>query len=254
MINLYIKCFLSRIFKNFPFLNPIWNKYLRYDNNKYYERLSGYVIVPFGDYCLPRTITTINRLKPTKEFGELTFPFDLCFSKFESNLKLLQNNFDDFFDDLLFDENNCYWINEKYNLVFNHDNMPLNEFCDRYKNRIENLFNIIKSKDKHVFFICASFSPISKNSIKCFYNEIIKYRDKESFTIILINQSENKIIMDEEYFYCINLVGDKSFSKINTKGVWVKELKRLRKINAIIFNQKVISELVSIIKKSGFNI
>ena len=58
--------------------------------------------------------------------------------------------------------------------------------------------------------------------------------------------------MDENNFYCINLVGDKSFSKINTEGLWVEELKKLKSINAIIFNQKVVSKLNDIIRECGF--
>ena len=53
-----------------------------------------YKIISLDTYCLPRVITTINNLKPTKEKGEKTCPFDLAFfNDVDAIIKLLDTDF-----------------------------------------------------------------------------------------------------------------------------------------------------------------
>lgn len=99
-----MRLFLGRIFKNFPILKDFWIKYIEVSDSKYYKtHCQNYEIIPFGNYCLPRVITTVNRLKIPKKYGGKSFPFDLCFSNFSLNTKLLSTKFDDFFDDIEYD-------------------------------------------------------------------------------------------------------------------------------------------------------
>lgn len=107
--------------------NHIKRKYF-IDTKKFKEKWETYKIIPFGEYCLPRVITTINGLKPSRQYGEESFPFDLCFSKFENNLELFCNKFDGFYDDVKYNQHetmkNC-WHNPKTNMIFNHDPMAI---------------------------------------------------------------------------------------------------------------------------------
>lgn len=240
---------LSGIFKRIPFLNNYWVSYLEKNDFKHYDMISKkYKIIPFGCYCMPRVITTINRFKPTKKYGEESYPFDLCFSVFSLNTSLLSSGFKDFFDDIEFDNSKYCYVNEKYRMKFIHDNLSIEEFKIRYKKRIENLYNSIKDETKHVYFLIASFEPVLDSEIKAFIDEINKYRSKNTYSIILINQSDKKINYEYENLYVIDLTGDKIYKKLDRNGLWVEKLKSMRKINARIFNHKIVSKLSKIIK------
>ena len=212
----------------------------------------NYKIIPFGNYCLPRVICTISGLKQSKQEGEESFPFDLCFSVFEENLKLLSSKFEFFYNNIEYNTNekvsNC-WENKSLQMLFNHDFMPsLNEFKERYDNRIKNLYAILKDENKHLYFLVATWSYIKKEKIESFINEILKYRPRKSFSLIIINQSTTKTEYFSEDIYCINLNKDKTFVKINKESDWVGELKKMKDINAIRFNYKVIKKLSKILK------
>ena len=209
----------------------------------------NYKIIPFGNYCLPRVITTINGLKSTRNEGEKSFPFDLCYSNFNDNCKLLSNNFDGFYDDLKFDKGK--YVNSKFNMIFNHDNIPLDEFKARYNKRIDNLYFYVKCRTNHLFFIVATFELITPIQIDFFIKEISKYRAPKTYTVIIINQSKEKAIYGNENVRCIDLHKDTLFNKINKKDDWVGELKRMNKFQAKVFNYKVSSKLQKIIKSTA---
>ena len=60
-----------------------------------------YNYVSLGSYCFSRVITTYNKLKPTKNMGEKTMPFDLAFSlSIDSVAHLIETDFKDFFKNL----------------------------------------------------------------------------------------------------------------------------------------------------------
>lgn len=239
----------SKIFKNVPLINHHWLSFLGYIDAKHFKKISlKYKIIPFGCYCLPRVITTINRLKPTRKHGEESFPFDLCFSDFNSNLHFLSSEFQDFFDNLTFDNKRKYWINEKYNLVFNHDHLSLDEFKERYNKRIKNFYSALNNKSKYIYFVIATFQPITNLQVKSFIDEINKYRNSMTYSIIIINQSTTSIKYNDENVYSIDLTQDKCFDKINGKGLWAMNLKKMKSFNARFFNYKVNSKLSKIIR------
>lgn len=240
---------LSRIFKNFPIIYKYWLSYLEYSDSKHYDKYCrNYKIIPVGNYCLPRVITTINRIKPPKKYGEETFPFDLCFSDFVSNTHFINSKFNGFFDDLEFDEKLNYYVNKKFNYIFNHDNEPLDDFKKRYNKRIDNLYNAVSDTSKHVFFLIATFDPIKNDEVKIFTETINKYRNSNTYGIIIINQSNQQIKYDLDNVYFIDLSDDKSFNIINKNNDWVSELKTMKLPEARIFNNKVASKISEIIK------
>lgn len=217
---------------------------------KYFKQTSGvYKIIPFGEYCLPRVITTINGLKPSRENGEESFPFDLCFSKFEDNLKLFCNGFEHFYNGVQYNNDKNCWDNRQTKMLFNHDSMSLlDDFKQRYDNRIKNLYTVLENENKFIFFLVATWSPIPQEKIQLFIKEILKYRKAGTFAIIVVNQSSQEMCYKIENVYCKNLHKDKTFAKINKDGNWVEMLKEMRDINAIIFNYKVVKFLSKIIK------
>lgn len=219
---------------------------------RFKKKWSKYKIIPFGEYCLPRVITTINGLKPSKQEGEMSYPFDLCFSEFNSNLELLINHFDKFYDGLEYNTNKkvayCWW-NKQNNMLFNHDFMPLlDDFKQRYDNRIQNLYNTLNTQNKHLFFIVATWVQIPSDKVNLFITEILKYRNGNSFSVIIINQSAQKVEYKNKNVYCINLSKDKTFRKINTENRWVEELKDMTSFNALYFNYKTCKKISRIIK------
>ena len=77
-----MKFIIGRILKNIPFLDKIWLSVMEYCNFKYYDKhCTSYKIIPFGDYCLPRFIATINRFKPTIIVANLVDSFTPFTSK-----------------------------------------------------------------------------------------------------------------------------------------------------------------------------
>ena len=235
------------------FLYRLWLKFIRFWRRIMWLR-KIYRIIPFGEYCLPRVITTLNGFKPSKKEGEKSFPFDLCFSNFESNLKLLSENFKNFYTDLEYNSHHSFkncWVNKKFNLVFNHDHMPsLQEFVERYNRRIKNLYEVLEEQDKHLYFIVATFESINNKQMDLFIKEIKKYRDDKTFSVIVINQSDEKTIYKHPNVYCIDLLNDVHFKKINNNGNWAVYLKKIKNYDAMCFNYNVSRQISRIIKKS----
>ena len=243
---------IRRIADKFPLLNKYWSPYQEKSDFQYFQKnCKNYKIIPFGNYCLPRVVTTLNRLKPTKKYGEESFPFDLCFSDFECNIKLLSNKFRGFYKNLKIDKTkNCY-INKQLNMIFNHDVMPLDEFKTRYNNRIKNLYTILKNNDKYLYFIIATFKPITNKLIESFIKEITKYRETKTYSIIVINQSERPLRSHRKNVYCIDLFNDSSFKYLNRTRDWCKELKKMDTFSARFFNHKLYKKLKEIIKSNS---
>ena len=231
----------------------IWIAYIRFINSLRFKKLySKYKIVPFGCYCLPRVITKHNRLKPSKKQGEESFPFDLCFSKFDTNVKLLCSGFDGFYDGFEYDTNDTFrkcWSNRRIDMVCNHDTMPtLDEFKQRYDNRIKNLYDIIKNQNKHVFFLIADKTPIENDALNLFIHEIKKYRHEQTFTVIIINQSNRVAKYTQQNVFCLDLSNDIHFAKINTIGDWEGEISHTKTMHAMLFNSKINRTIARIIR------
>lgn len=172
----------------------------------------GFKIVCLGTYCLPRVIATVCHFKATKASGEKTCPFDLAFCwNFDAILNDLDNEFIDFFNGIEYDDiknikvkdeicniftsklNAKFWKNDDAGYIFNHeDGFSLEEFKDRYTKRINNLYEYIKDEEYELYFLIASFNPITNQQIERLNNIIMRYRKSNSFYNIILNQSEEK--------------------------------------------------------------
>lgn len=211
-----------------------------------------YNYVSLGSYCFSRVITTYNKLKPTKNMGEKTMPFDLAFSlSIDSVAHLIETDFKDFFKNLKYDKNKKYYVNDSINMVYNHDGeLSIEQFKQRYENRIKNLYEIFEKAENHVFFIIATFEAINKAQIDNLIRVINKFMSLDKFDIILINQNEIKTnLINNKNLYIIEQAHNiNAFNKINIYGDWAKELKRRDSFAAIKIYYEVTSNLIKIIK------
>jgi len=155
------------------FDNLILNRVRRYIRIK----TQNYKIIPLGQYCLPRVASTLSGLKPPKNSGELTCPFDLAFfDDIDSISFLLENEFETFFDDINFDPEKKYYISKNLHIRFNHDGkLSLHEFRERYEKRIVNFYKYVALKRKVVFIHATSFA-LKEASVFRLYNVLCKIR------------------------------------------------------------------------------
>lgn len=140
-------------------------------------KLQNFHIVSLGNNCLPRVLTTAVKLKPRKIYGEKTLPFDLKYSyDLEKTAKLIQNNFNDFFEDI-----------ELTQELFPHDyKLTKQQFETRYNKRIKNFLKVMTS-DKMIYFIYADFdNQINVNTIRKLYYVLKNKRNGKPFKIIVL--------------------------------------------------------------------
>ncbi|MBO6087349.1 hypothetical protein J6P92_03265 [bacterium] len=181
-------------FRNFLLYFSIID-YFRFKNQNFH-------IISLGNNCLPRVLTTAIKLKPRKIYGEKTCPFDLCVNNDINRItELINNDFSDFFVNLKYDNGN--WHNE--NFVFIHDkNLTLEQFKNRYKNRINNFLYLLKS-DKKLYFIYSNYDEnlSNKNDINNLYYAIKTKRENKPFQLILLI-SKNIEGLDESIIQIVN--------------------------------------------------
>ena len=191
---------INRILKNFPLLFKIWDSSLRVIDTFYYKKhCSDYTVIPFGNYCMSRFITTASRLKPRKYFGEKTCPFDLLFClDFEANTELFDTHFEKFYDGIEFDKKTQNWVNKKYNITFIHDrDITLEQLKERYDARIKNLYDYVNDKTKHLYFVTAISSNIEK--VVSFNKKELSFIDEEKIHRKDGKQKhQTRTIIDEE--------------------------------------------------------
>lgn len=167
--------------RNFLFYFSLTD-YIRFKKQNFY-------IVSLGHNCLPRVLATVVKLKPRKMYGEKTCPFDLSLN-FDINkiAELINNNFENFFDNLEFNETDKRWENKYLNSIYVHDSkLSRKQFEIRYSKRINNFLNIINS-DKIIYFIYYPHSneSLTKENILTLYNSLFKRRNNKPFKLIII--------------------------------------------------------------------
>lgn len=160
---------LRKNLRNFLFYFSLTD-YIRFKRQNFH-------IVSLGNNCLPRVLATAVKLKPRKIYGEKTLPFDLKYSyDLEKTAKLIQNNFNDFFEDI-----------ELTQELFPHDyKLTKQQFETRYNKRIKNFLKVMAS-DKMIYFIYADFdNQINVNTIRKLYYVLKNRRNGKPFKIIVL--------------------------------------------------------------------
>jgi len=148
------------------------------------------IFISLGENCTPR-IKLKHEYGLSKQGGYKSCPFDLCITPFESLCKILENNFDTFFDNLKI----IKWgdaegdrslagpgktaISNEAGMVFNHEGGghshlfrigknddefysrdDFKEFKNKYSKRIENFKSNLKSSNK-IIFLYADKDPLN---------------------------------------------------------------------------------------------
>lgn len=134
-------------------------KILQAAENKY----ANNYFISLGENCFNRTVLTRHHLKSKREQGEKSYPFDLCVCSFSSMKQLIENDFADYFNDLVWNDKDQLWINSKYDIRYNHDQdcarNNKEKLVERYQRRINNFREIMRDGHEHVFV----FSSIRKD-------------------------------------------------------------------------------------------
>lgn len=207
-----------------------------------------YRIIPIGQYCLPRVITTFSNIKPTKSSGELSCPFDLAFfNSFDDIIRLLDTRFSYFYEDLSYNDEKQQWENKSINAIFNHDGMLSKEdFISRYAQRINNIYTYMSETSRFKYFLFATFQEIPTNNLNRLLETLTSFCPNNEYRIIIINQSKKKLDFEHENIYIINQSNNTHrFRKINKNGDWVGELRRCNCFDAF----KIYSDIsLSILK------
>ncbi len=184
----------------------------------------GFKIICLGTYCLPRVIATACHYKSKKIFGEKTCPFDLAFCwDFDSILDNLNNEFSNFFKNIKYDYitneklkkeiceifssklNAKFWKNDSDGFIFNHEiDFSFEELKSRYIKRINNFYEYLHKQDQELYFLIASFKPITDKQIEMLNNIILRYRKPNSFFNIILNQSNRELDINIKNTYVIN--------------------------------------------------
>lgn len=154
-----------------------------------------YKIYSLGTNCYARIVSTVWGLKPRKKEGELSLPFDLSLHSLPIIVKILNNGFADYFDDLSY--NGKCWINEKYNIRFVHDlENDKDKFIDRFRKRIANFYQAL-SDPLPTMFLCTLTVADDAGAIGDLYDYLKKMRGERPFRLFIINYSGQEIKVPE---------------------------------------------------------
>ena len=151
-------------------------------------------LIPLGTNCYVRFKLSQYGVKPKKNKGELSFPFDLSRIPIEEIPIILKNNFADYFDNIEYSVNNQHWINTKYKILYIHDKTKeKSEFITRYKNRINNFNKTLKLKK--VILITTVRNLECEKIINDIYEALAKKYCNDNFKYVVCNfiNTENKL-------------------------------------------------------------
>ena len=198
MLLTFINCYnlRYRVFINFFGIKiKFW---LENNINKKRLRAKNYNIISLGRFCLPRIITTITGIKPTKAEGEKTCPFDLArFDSIEAQINLIKSHFEHFYDDFEFDTTNNIWVNKPMNIKLLHDHMQeKEELINRYDKRIKNFYDYL-SEDKFAIFVFSIEKDANANKIEELFTVLKQQRNNKPAKLVVL-ASEDLDISNED--------------------------------------------------------
>ena len=177
----YIKENIDIISEKFKKIFPVFN-------------IKNQFFISLGENGFVRTVLTRKGLKPTKEMGELSCPFDLCVSSLPKTEYIIRTLFSDYFDGLEFDEKKGMFVNNKLALLYNHDTdcLTKQDLINRYRNRINNFISL--QKNKELVFVASSVeAQTDYKSINSLYNTILFTFKNTKVCFIFVDISKEKI-------------------------------------------------------------
>lgn len=203
-----------------------------------------YKIISLGFNCFPRRILTNWGLKPSKQEGELTLPFDLCVTPTKSICEILNNNFADYFKNLEFNKTDSIWYNSKYEIYYYHDFDcdEKSKLINRFANRIDNFKKVIND-DRFTYFIHCVSEETTTKEINDLYITLSNLCIIENFKLIILNVF-NKQLSLPNYIEVINI----QHPYKNFHAQWWPRTFR-KSDEGIEFETKVIENIKSIISQ-----
>lgn len=211
-------------------------------------------IVSLGVNCLPRTILTRNKIKPSKAQGELSCPFDLVKHPIERIIYYLENDFENYTDDLFFvvrkrnflDFRNKGIWQKPDGTKFFHDKdckkNDLEKLTTRITKRIENFRKIVDAETPILFVLCIFEKT---DLIERLYSVIKQLRKDKKFALAIINFSDD-IIEPQTGIYSLNLVQPCN----NYANKW--NTKKLANSRTGIYIDTCISSFIKLILEKNF--
>lgn len=174
-------------------------------------------IIPLGQNCIPRTVLTRWKIKPSKIFGEKTYPFDLAVFGLPEITKCLKNDFNEIFDNLLF--NGEYWYKSPNCIYFMHDKKykenEKEKLISKYKKRINNFRTKINETDNILFVQILGEDEDIINQ----YNELKRLRNDKPFKMAIIDTQNIVKSIDLKDIYVLKL----PFPSEEYKNNWWKK-------------------------------
>lgn len=184
--------------------------------------------ISLGTNCYARFRLSHAGIKPRKKEGELSGPFDLCLTKTSSIAQILENNFDDYIENIKFattqEEGFDKYIyrNDKYNINYVHDTdlETLAQMKKRYEKRIKNFLTISKNAEELVYLQFIFNNDFTPEDLSSTYNSLKRLRNNKPFKFAVfsfvdnytnIKEKLNPNIIFEEY---IPDCGVKTYSQI----------------------------------------
>ncbi len=195
-----------------------------------------YEIITLGYNCYTRSFLARSNYIQTKEQERLSLPFDLCTSNIKGITDLLKNNFCDFFNDIIFDEELNIYRNKKYGIVFWHDNDldSFEQFKQRYDNRIKN-FRKIMSNDKIKYFIRLLGTETDSSQIIELYNCILNINPNNKLIIINYDPHKSyKLPNSNNLLYICKKYPFKNYDQIWYKDEYFLTQKHIKLMNSVI--------------------
>ena len=152
-----------------------------------------------GTNCFPHKMLSRIGIKPRKKEGELSCPFDLCITSVHSIAQILENNFSDYLENIVYNTQNpqnnksLRYRNIKYDINYIHDGCLKNieELKLRYKKRIENFINLSANQKEIAYLLCVFNNEFTTDDINSIYNSLKKYRKNKPFKFAVFSFSDN---------------------------------------------------------------
>ena len=174
-------------------------------------------IIPLGQNCIPRTILTRWKIKPSKIMGEKTYPFDLAVFGMPEITKCLRTDFNEFFNNLEY--NGEYWLKAPNCIYFTHDKRFKEKDRDKlvlqYKKRINNFREAINKEENILFVQVLGEDEDVINQ----YNELKRLRGDKHFKMAIIDTQNIIGELNLEYVYILKL----PFPSEEYKNHWWKK-------------------------------
>lgn len=159
----------------------VFNRY--YSENKKLND-GSYHLISLGENCFGRMTFSYWGLKPRKADGEKTMPFDISIHPLKTVNSLLETKFKSYFDDIEYDKEKQYWVNPQKNILFVHDlENDRKLFEERYRQRIQNLYEVIED-NKPCLFFCYRDGEVDASDINKLYEILNKLCAHKAFKLV----------------------------------------------------------------------